>query len=610
LEKIEAVLARLKIERVVWVDDIFEQPGVMSDEELAHYLQNETTPVFVCQEAGFTSRFIDLVRELAGGPDNSGLYRQSLGSESEEAKVALSGIARKASAEKRNELTGIQVTALKRVFGDKLVPCSFTDWPSRAAALMKDERAVFLVDLKNETNVNGLNGKSILEQLIANKFAGLVTLFTHECERSGEIELLEKIRVELQTSESNDVSSSLRIGVVSKQRCQQEDIEKVKEDLAEPLHRLAMTSTFFHLANRVAKSLIQGIQEGVIILSKLPITDIDRAVFQNSMREGCSEIEFIERLLSLTQRDAVAKSLKVSNDLNELLAKARDSWISTNISAPPKGLSDSLVLLRTLEIFDSDALINKTHSPLSNGDIFEHRDGDKIRQYVLLMSPCDSMVRDDGTRQLDTGVLVSLTEIENQKKGIQRPSVVTEPPNGANVASTVGRNEAASPMVPAIEENMDEHDARLRYYNIPANLEKTYRLDFMVSSPVVLDTLEWCVFNEDGKVQYNRQVTPKFELLKGWSKRLRKLKEHTGINRCGEPSNIPWPYRYAALKTRGFSSIHSTSIEKDGEGKNKKGHFFFELQRVKRLRSPYADAALSAFLNYSGRPAFEHEFLR
>jgi hypothetical protein len=610
--KINAVLSQLDIERVVWVDDIFDEQGLLSDEDLAQYLQNEADVVSVCKRAGFSPDFLTFAESLLGVDDSSGLYQQKLPGESQDAKRDLSAIAR-GVAKDENELTSIHVRALTTVFGEKLVRCSFADWPSRAEELMQDERAIFLVDLKNRRNADGLNGKLILQQLIANSFAGLVTLFTHECTREGELELLEQIRNDLRDQENNGRSASLRIGVVSKQRCQQEDVEKVQEDLAAPIHRLAMTTTFSLLASKVATSLIEGINEGVAILSKLPVIDIDRAVFQNSMREGCSEIELIERLLSLTQRDAVAKSLKTSNELNKLLAKARESWITSDANYRPRVLSESLVSLRMLEVFDSEELINQTHSPLANGDIFEHSDGERVRQYVLLMSPCDSLVRKDGTRQLDTGVFVSLAEMDKSNHVVAKPSrtfALQSTDGNAAEAQASGDVGLKAQEGDETRSEYNEDDSKLRFYNIPANLDKTYRLDFLVSSPVMLDTLEWCVFNEDGRVQYNKDITPKLELLNGWSKRLRKLKEARKVNGCSDPSNIPWPYKYVALKTNGFSSIHATSIEKDADGKPIKGHLFFDLRRVKRLRSPYADAALNAFLNYSGRPAFEHEFLR
>lgn len=604
MEKVETVLNRLKIDKVIWIDDIFEEPGLLSDDELAAFLQTKESAVTLCERASLSSDFVALVRELGTSENSSGLYLQELQTEPEEAKLALSRLVQ--ATLDVSELSKPKQEKLFTIFGARLIKCSFTEWPDRSKKLMS-ENAIFLVDLKNGAGANGLSGKDILQQLISNEFTGLVTMFTQDCDQDGEVNLLEEIRKELdaQTADSHQKLALLRIGVISKQRFHTEEIENLEKELITPFHRLAMTSTFNQLAAQVSKSLETGIHRGITILSQLPITDIDRVVFQNSMREGCSEIELIERLLSLTQREAVATMLKGTSDLNNLLAKARDSWVSSEGIDTSKAISEGLVALRTLEIFDADELINKTHSPLSNGDIFEYREGEKIRQYVLLMSPCDSMVRNDGKRQLDTGIFVSFLEIDKICEEVKSHDCVT---GEATAAAITTEPEQASSS--DVKPGHDEFDTRLRYYSIPVNLGKIHKLDFMESCPVVLDSLEWCVFNPDGQVRYNKSIEPNLSLLKGWDKRLKKLKNDTKINKCNDSNVIAWPHRFLALKTNGFSHIHIASVEKDSSGQIKRGHIYFNLRRVKRLRSPYADAALSAFLNYAGRPAFEHEFLR
>lgn len=50
-----------------------------------------------------------------------------------------------------------------------------------------------------------------------------------------------------------------------------------------------------------------------------------------------------------------------------------------------------------------------------NGDIFEVSEGSHTKQYILFMSPCDSMVRENDTRQLDTGFLALISESDKRK---------------------------------------------------------------------------------------------------------------------------------------------------------------------------------------------------
>lgn len=644
-EIIGPILDKLKIKAVVWVDDIFEKSSTLTDEELAKHIADSKSAVDLCRRAGFSVAFTEFVEELIGVSDSHSLILQKLDDELDAPRVALSELIFADGSGSASDFTALQVAAFSDIFGDRLKTCSFTDWPSKIDELIAEKDTVFFVDLKNKHS--GIGGTDVLEQLIAKKFQGLISLFTHECKMDGEVALLEKIRVDLQPKK-DDLLSTLRVGVISKQRCHPDNLGSRELGLAAPIFRLAMTTTFSFLANAVATSLREGIDAGVELLAMLPITDIDRVVFQNSMKEGCSEIELVERLLFLTQREAVARSLKTSGELNALLAKARDSWITGEQKYVPKQISEKLTNLRSLEVFDTAELINLTHSPLMNGDIFEVREGDNVKQYVLLMSPCDSMVRENGTRQLDTGFLVLISEIDKRRhiqvaeEIVQVVDANEDIENGAmstsdlvdaisNVTATLDAPETVGTVAslvtteavgavanlvttevvvntPDLEEE-EQGDTRLRFYGIPVNLEKEYKLDFVNSCPVVLDSLEWCVFNQDGVVRYNKDVTPALALLNGWEKRLKKLKNDRSLNKCAGADQVPWPYRHLALKTKGFNSIHLISIEKEN-GTVKKGYFLFNIQRVKRLRSPYADAALSAYLNYTGRPAFEHEFIR
>lgn len=631
-EIIEPILDKLKIKAVVWVDDIFETASVLTDEEIAKHIADSENSFDLCQKSGFSDSFTEFVAELVGVSGAQSLILQKLEDESDAPKTFLSNLIFADGAGSASDFTALQVAAFSEIFGDRLKTCSFTEWPSKIDELVVEKDTVFFVDLKNKHS--GIGGKDVLEQLIAKKFQGLITLFTHECNMDGEVALLETIRIELQPKK-DDLLSTLRVGVISKQRCHPDNLVSRELGLAAPIYRLAMTTTFSFLANAVATSLREGIESGVELLAMLPITDIDRVVFQNSMKEGCSEIELVERLLFLTQREAVARSLKSSGELNALLAKARDSWITGEQKYVPKQISEKLTKLRALEVFDAEELINLTHSPLMNGDIFEVSEGSHTKQYILLMSPCDSMVRENGTRQLDTGFLILISESDKRRsiqvveEVVQVLDVDEEAKAGAvctselveavsNAAATLAAPEiavAVSSVVVTeisgeVSDTEDENsDTRLRFYGLPVNLEKDYRLDFMNSCPVVLDSLEWCVFNSDGVVRYNKDVTPGLALLNGWEKRLKKLKNNGSLNKCKGADQVPWPYRHLALKTKGFNAIHQVSLETENNTA-KKGFFLFNIKRVKRLRSPYADAALSAYLNYTGRPAFEHEFIR
>ena len=50
-------------------------------------------------------------------------------------------------------------------------------------------------------------------------------------------------------------------------------------------------------------------------------------------------------------------------------------------------------------MYEFDDHINENHLPLELGDIFERIDGGSAKKYILLVQPCDLMVRSDGRRQ-------------------------------------------------------------------------------------------------------------------------------------------------------------------------------------------------------------------
>ena len=286
------------------------------------------------------------------------------------------------------------------------------------------------------------------------------------------------------------------------------------------------------------------------------VYDLDRAVFQNSLTEGASELDVLTRIFLLRQRVAVDCKLGASQEYFDLLSKLRAlRAFAGALSSNTRGAPAVLAQWRRDEVVDPGARINAAHSPLSCGDVFVRKNSPKA--FVLLGQPCDLAVRPDGCRNTHEAILVKAEKHKTE-------------------------------------------NARSAHYFFPlpafplADTDQ-WRLDLRAWASVNLRLLDFCVFSGTGDVTLDLTADPPVYLLPGWREMFERAKA-----RIAAQENLPRKYAMLSLSEhlqQTAASRHGTTVA-------------LPYARVGRLRAPWAVAAYAAFASYQTRAAFGHDFAR
>jgi len=283
-------------------------------------------------------------------------------------------------------------------------------------------------------------------------------------------------------------------------------------------------------------------------LKQLPVSALDRAIFENSLTEGASEIDVLCRILLSRQRTTIDADIAGALDeVHSPLARMRKLRLLEKLPTLPPEDAELIREWRRDEVFDIGERLNALRAPLACGDVFV-KDKTK-RYYVLLGQPCDLMVRADGHRSAHEAVLVML--------------------------ATSYQHGAAS---------------EGRFFEVPA-LEGASRwaLDFREWFSVNLDCLEWTAFNNEGRVSFTASMNLPSGLLPGWEARFERSRRRFSKGK---------QYCLSVGKLAGSAATASaTTIE-------------FPYRRVARLRSPRAEGAYASFSSFQARSAFDHDFAK
>lgn len=428
----------------------------------------------------------------------------------------------------------------------------------------KYARCLFLVDRQFTREGGGLYaGDEIIHEI-----AGLACtdyfciMFTYTADQENEDatrrEILNNLYTKLQVKKT-PINSSFH--VLAKSRIQ--EVESVEPSFAEALKHACLRSLHTRLVTLTEEAMASGVSESATELTNLSIYDIDRSVFLNSLTEGASEVDVIFRLLALGQRRKI-EDLSAQCDVNllEILGKLRTLQLSLP-NNPPAVLTETspIKCWRQAEILVRGAVVNNMHAPLACGDIFAKATagGSQVpKKYALLCQPCDLMVRDDGSSK---GKEAFFVEVSTVKDG----------------------------------ENLTQYNRPFYYLlSFPGG---AHVFDFRSWGSVSIEVLRLAVFNKDGKVEFSHGFQmPAAIHLPGWKKLFLDAS-----NRFRIPANAgPIPSAYATL-----------SLNENIKGRKpigNQGSVVFPFTRDSRVRTPYAEAILSSFLNYSMRAAFDHDF--
>jgi len=548
---LKVLLDTAGINQVVWVDDLFAPPN---EDKLVIEIKTKIAELDFLNTKPkhqiFDGVNFDADLKIVEKKIDEALY-----SNVDELSVIYNSIMQQLKEHKPDEvepnedLTPDQIKALLSAF-ENVRTYSYREWMSKGKDVLSgcNENTLILVDREfvNE-GASPEAGDKILSDVIEKASSSRCILLTHTVPTKDTEDLRKQI-----ADNPDNKAKIYQFSVMSKR-----ELGSMHQDadlrLAIAL-RVILTHRFcFDLANESVSVIRDSLNTALTDLISLSIYDLDQSIFENSLDEGASELDVVNRILFLRQRIATKKKFANNSEIHTKLKKMRDIRELQEIMIPSEVDAVSKSKLhewRISEVFDPEGLVNKIHSPLKCGDLFINTN--TTTQFVLLAPSCDISVRADGKRYTEEAVFVRMVEKPEEK-------------------------------------NIPERYFEIEGMNVDG---KPWIFDFRKLAYVNLRVLDLAVLNNSGLVQITKDQEIPDALLPGWRVRLQRLQSSI------RPRKTP-------------KHIRSLSMSKnfpDSDCKIENNTRKFHFQRIGRIRSPYAEAILGSLAAFQTRAAFDHDF--
>ena len=457
-------------------------------------------------------------------------------------------------------------TSLEEVLGDlsecEFITLSLAKWEERSEELLTDEKAASMLlffdrDFSREREGATEEGLRLLLSVQSRdvRYCGLIS---HNFSVGGEYEAWDSLSNEYGLMRDKFL-------VIAK--------ERLKGDRADEygflgMLRLAALSSRYARVKSMAWSLFDdSVEAAKGALDRLSILDFDRIVFESSRREGVWEPDTLFRVFSiLIRRDARAQ-MHGDGDLFDAIAEAR------RVSAVPESIahafgneviSQEAVRIQRFETYDGGEELNAIHAPLELGDVFEN--ASTGRRYILLVQPCDLMVRPDGTRSHD------------------------------------GKLGRMGTMVELVLGGAKEKDwwGDLPFYD--ERTGKSAFANFARAHQVRLAVLDLCVIGTDGVAEVGVHSACPELVIEPWRARFARLQKFFRgvLDGYGQLDKKQVGKRLRALALPRLSTTLSVAATANSQTVR------YDFKRVLRLRQPWSAALFTAYAQYLARTAFEH----
>ena len=543
------------IKRVVWVDDVFAEPP---DEALLVAIQAKLKVLYdnghiprhralsdVNSNAPEAIRNKQIEAVLAGMTDKLPRLLESLIKQANDCGLR---------AGPEEDLTPAQVVGLRDALHN-VTACPYRVWKTERASILADadDKTLFLVD--REFVKEGLGdelGDDIVAEIVAEAPNAHCIMFTHKVGPETADGLRAEIGKKVASVEAH------QFGVMSK-RGLGDGVSDVTLHFSRALRMALLCRFCCDMALETCAVMNAAALDAAHKMAAFSVESIDAAIFENSLREGASEFEVVDRILAVNQRVASQRALAKKNDWFARLQRIRDVRAleppDTNVAnnaAEPR-----LHEWRIAEVLDEGAYINALHSPLRCGDIFCHVRN--TRRYVLLAQPCDLVVRgklgeDFGKRRRDEAELVLIEERDPGESKRETNFVI----------GGVGAH------------------------------GESWLVNFREAFSVNLRVLDLAVYRQDGRVLWQLEQKVPIHLLPGWQEKFRLMEEELG---SGQDLDAMEPLSFAD-KDHDLCGVFADSS------------YSFPLERTGRIRSPYAEAIQASYAAFISRAALSHDFAR
>ena len=539
------------ITQVVWIDDFFASP---SRDELAAaaYTHVEKLreqgrprvdlPAFAAIDltlgkSQVEDACVEVVEGLSGA-ELAGIVPQL---------AALSGVA-VAETPAQADLSPDDFRQLREAFGPGLRTFSLGTWTSTGIKQFGSagDDTLFFIDREFSREAGGIDGVDVLEQLVKQTKAFCIML-THTCTEKDQ----EERRVEL--ADTKELMPH-RFCVLSKQQSNDFPID--------PRFARAIRSVMTHrfngeIAYAISETIQKSARDTVAVLTRQSVSDLEQVLFENPAEEGVLEYDVLLRVFDIQRRYALNQALQGAG-IQKQIRTSRNFRQKTAALKSAKAPADMSLFRewREREVFEDGTALNGLNAPLVCGDVFEI---EGTKRYLLLAQPCDLMIRENGKRRADVGLLALVNEL-----------LAGEVP------------------VPGVAS---------RYFDIKGVFKggKQWRIDFQNPLIVELSVLDLAVFNADGAVQLRRDhPDPAMALTAGWARRLKRARAD-GFSKAGA----------AVAPSLGIGKS-AGAVKPVFEGDLLR----YPLRRIGRIDPGTATGILAAWATFQTRAALDYDFAK
>ena len=331
----------------------------------------------------------------------------------------------------------------------------------------------------------------------------------------------------------------------------------------EALRIVLMARPSSTLQHAVAESISSAVTIAQQDVSQIGSREFERIVFGLARDEGIWEVDILLRLFDTDLRQRVRALLHENSAVREALSHLRELDRLRGPSLNPPSVEAQGIYRR--ELYECGDYMSRLHLPIELGDLFKKENGSK--QFILVAQPCDLMIRNNssGRRSPDLSIVTLLPiRMEDPNAGVpgsRTPRVVFELPAFSGASSAW------------------------------VELDRP--------APVPVEALDYSVFNEGGRGFAPRESKIPDWILPGWAERGSALAQEADKIRAGfgDLSNAE---RVDLVRVRlGIRKdcVATPFVEAD--------NFNLGLQRVGRVRPPFARALLTGYSAHQARADFD-----
>ena len=400
---IEAILSALNVQKVVCVDDAYDDAATIED-------------VLAGAAALTTEALRGVFPEIGDAklddPDVRAARLRAIwetldAKKREERAEAVLAAARMVDGQDTDDLGDASVLH-ELIPKGKLLTLSPRQWEERKELLLREapaQRTLFLFDQVMSEGGDREAGIKIIASLLASNDSGALIcgLLTHTVTPESQPQEWQNL------SRTHNIKRD-RFVVVPKQWLRKDPVV-----FAQILKLVALSPDFAVMKDMTRKIMTDAAKAAATKVDDIDIHEFDHIVFRVSAEEGLWEPDMLFRLHAMFHRAESRRLAHQDGELEKTAARLRSvSHIPTDGSSYP---APNTWAIQRQELYESAEYLNGNHLPVELGDVFTKTDAESKKVFILLAQPCDLMVRGTGRRhpELDHVALVEIAQGEDAK---------------------------------------------------------------------------------------------------------------------------------------------------------------------------------------------------